>query len=34
VRDPRLNHRLEVTAGVLEASCGQLLKDFFARLRK
>jgi len=34
VRDPRLNHRLEVTAGVLDASCGQLLKDFFARLRR
>ncbi len=34
VRDPRLNHRLQVRSGVLEASCRQLLKDFFAKLRK
>jgi len=33
VRDPRLNHRLEVTAGVLEEECSVLLKGFFARLR-
>ncbi len=33
VRDPRLNHRLEVTAGVLETECGRLLHDFFADLR-
>lgn len=33
VRDPRLNHRLEVTAGVLEEECSALLKDFFAGLR-
>ncbi len=33
VRDPRLNHRLEVEGGVLEADCGRLLKDFFATLR-
>ncbi len=33
VRDPRLNHRLEVEQGVLEATCSQLLKDFFAALR-
>ena len=30
VRDPRLNHRVEVRGGVLEAECGALLKDFFA----
>jgi tRNA(adenine34) deaminase len=30
VRDPRLNHRVEVQGGVLEAECGALLKDFFA----
>ena len=30
VRDPRLNHRVEVRGGVLEAECGGLLKDFFA----
>ena len=33
VRDPRLNHRLEVERGVLEAACSQLLKEFFAALR-
>ena len=33
VRDPRLNHRLEVTGGVLEEECGDLLREFFARLR-
>jgi tRNA(adenine34) deaminase len=30
VRDPRLNHRVEVRGGVLEAECSVLLKDFFA----
>jgi tRNA(adenine34) deaminase len=30
VRDPRLNHRVEVRGGVLEVECGALLKDFFA----
>jgi tRNA(adenine34) deaminase len=30
LRDPRLNHRVEVRGGVLEAECGALLKDFFA----
>jgi len=34
VRDPRLNHRLEVTGGVLEAECGELLRRFFRKLRK
>jgi tRNA(adenine34) deaminase len=29
VRDPRLNHRVEVRGGVLEAECSALLKDFF-----
>jgi tRNA(adenine34) deaminase len=29
VRDRRLNHRPEVTGGVLEAECGQLLRTFF-----
>lgn len=33
VRDPRLNHRTEVTAGVLADECGALLRDFFARRR-
>jgi tRNA(adenine34) deaminase len=30
VRDPRLNHRVEVRGGVLEAECSALLTDFFA----
>ena len=34
VRDARLNHRLEVRAGVLETDCGKVLKDFFAGLRQ
>jgi hypothetical protein len=33
VRDPRLNHRLEVTPGVLAAESSALLKRFFAGLR-
>jgi tRNA(adenine34) deaminase len=32
--DARLNHRFEVTPGVLAAECGKLLSDFFAALRK
>jgi len=30
VRDPRLNHRVDVRGGILEAECGALLSDFFA----
>lgn len=30
---PQLNHRIAVTAGVLEAECEQLLKAFFASRR-
>ena len=33
VRDTRLNHRLEVIEGVLEAECGDLLRRFFEQLR-
>jgi tRNA(adenine34) deaminase len=29
VRDPRLNHRPEVVAGVLADECGRVLRDFF-----
>jgi tRNA(adenine34) deaminase len=29
LRDARLNHRVEVVGGVLEAECGALLRDFF-----
>jgi tRNA(adenine34) deaminase len=31
--EPALNHRPEVTGGVLEAECSSLLRDFFARRR-
>ena len=34
VRDPRLNHRLEVVAGVLADECAALLTGFFAELRR
>ncbi len=33
VRDPRLNHRLSVTEGILAEECSRLLKRFFAGLR-
>ncbi len=34
VRDGRLNHRLEVTAGVLAEDCAGLLQDFFRERRR
>jgi tRNA(adenine34) deaminase len=34
VRDGRLNHRLEVTSGVLADDCAKLLQDFFQKRRK
>ncbi len=34
VRDPRLNHRLEVRQGVLAEACSQALRDFFKSLRE
>jgi tRNA(adenine34) deaminase len=33
VNDPRFNHRLKVTPGVLAAECGSILSDFFKRRR-
>ncbi len=33
VQDRRLNHRVEMTTGVLEQECGDLLRDFFRRRR-
>jgi tRNA(adenine34) deaminase len=33
VRDPRLNHQVEVVDGVRAEECGALLRDFFAGLR-
>lgn len=32
-RDARLNHRFEVTSGVLRAECAARLRDFFQKLR-
>lgn len=34
VQDPRLNHRLDVTAGVLEEESAALLRGFFGALRR
>ena len=34
VQDPRLNHRVEVEAGVLAAESGALLRDFFRARRR
>ncbi len=33
VQDDRLNHRLEVTSGVLAEQCSQQLQEFFAKRR-
>lgn len=33
LRDRRLSHRPEVVGGVLEAECGELVREFFARHR-
>ena len=33
VRHPRLNHRVDVTAGVLGAECGRILVEFFRERR-
>jgi len=34
VRDPRLNHRLDVTSGVLADEAGGLVRDFFRSMRE
>ena len=34
VREPRLNHRVELTVGVREQECGDLLRDFFRARRR
>lgn len=34
LEDPRLNHQVQVTAGVLERDCARILEDFFIRLRE
>jgi tRNA(adenine34) deaminase len=33
VRDPRLNHRVDLTSGVLAGECGAVLRDFFRARR-
>jgi tRNA(adenine34) deaminase len=33
VSDPRLNHRVPITAGVLADQCGEVLKEFFQERR-
>jgi tRNA(adenine34) deaminase len=33
VQDPRLNHELEITAGVLQEECAALLRSFFQSRR-
>lgn len=33
-RDPRLNHVVEVTGGVLESQCGEVLSEFFRKKRR
>jgi len=34
VTDPRLNHRMSVTAGILADECAAVLSRFFAELRR
>jgi tRNA(adenine34) deaminase len=34
LRDPRLNHRVELTSGVLAEECGTLLREFFRSRRE
>ncbi|HUF11795.1 MAG TPA: tRNA adenosine(34) deaminase TadA [Longimicrobiales bacterium] len=34
VQDPRLNHRAELTGGVLEQPCGDILREFFRARRQ
>jgi tRNA(adenine34) deaminase len=34
VREPRLNHRVELTTGVREQECGNLLREFFRERRR
>ncbi|MBX3418955.1 MAG: tRNA adenosine(34) deaminase TadA [Pirellulaceae bacterium] len=34
LQDPRLNHRVEITSGVLSEPCGQILTRFFQEKRR
>jgi tRNA(adenine34) deaminase len=33
-RDPRLNHRVDITSGIREEECSNLLRSFFSALRE
>ena len=33
IRDPRLNHRVEVVAGIEADACGRIIQDFFEQRR-
>lgn len=33
-QDPRLNHRVEVVSGVLGEECGELMSNFFRKIRE
>jgi tRNA(adenine34) deaminase len=34
IHEPRLNHRVDVTTGVLAEECGEVLREFFRRKRR
>ncbi len=34
VADPRLNHQMEVTEGVLAEECSRVIREFFSQLRQ
>jgi tRNA(adenine34) deaminase len=34
IHEPRLNHRVEISEGILELECGGILKEFFQRKRR
>ncbi|NRD77439.1 tRNA adenosine(34) deaminase TadA [Bacillus sp. BRMEA1] len=34
LQEPRFNHQCQVEAGVLENQCGQMLSDFFRKIRE
>ncbi len=34
LREPKLNHQVEVNIGMMQEECSQILKDFFRDLRK
>lgn len=34
LEEPRFNHQVKITSGILEEECSQLLTDFFRELRK